>query len=624
MPPHAAPDDEVMGRVYDARLARRLLAYVGPHRGVVAAAVLLLCVEGGLQLVGPALTRRVIDVALPARDAGVVAASAGLFALTLVLQFAAGYGETVLTGLLGQRVMRDLRTELFARLQRLPVAFYDRNPVGRLVTRVTSDVEALNELFTAGVVAGLGDLFTLVAIGAMMLVVDWHLALAAFAVMPFVLLASRLFQTRVRGAYREIRTRLARINAFVQERLTGLRVVQLFGREPAERARFRRLNDDHLDAHLRSIRVYALYFPAIEVLTTVALASLIVAAASRVGAGTLTVGTVAAFLQLVRRFFQPLQDLSEKFNILQGAMAASERIFALLDEPLEASTTRDARRATSAPSARADGAARRASRVEGVTVEFDDVWFTYADPAAPDPQWVLRGVSFRVEPGETLALVGHTGAGKTTVVSLLLRFYEPQRGRILVTGPDGTPVDVRDLPLDELRGRIGFVQQDIFLFAGDVASNVRLGAPLTDDEVAQAAARVGADRVVERLPGGWRHQLGERGASLSVGERQLLAFARAVAADPALLVLDEATSAVDSEAEARIQAALHALMRGRTTIAIAHRLSTIVAADAILVMHHGQVVERGRHAALLARDGLYARLYRLQVAQAAEASRSAA
>ena len=610
-----APDDETLGRVYDARLARRLLRYVRPYRRLVVGAVLLLCIEGGVQLVGPALTRQVIDVAIPAGDAGMVRTAAMLYALSLLLQFTAGYGETVLTGLLGQRVMRDLRTQLFGHLQRLPVAFYDRSPVGRLVTRVTSDVEALNELFTAGVVAGLGDLFTLVAIGVMMLTVDWQLALASFAVMPFVLIASRIFQTRVRTAYREIRTRLARINAFVQERLTGLRVVQLFGRQEAERARFQRLNDDHLDAHLRSIRVYALYFPAIELLTTVALASLIVAAASRVGAGTLTVGTVAAFLQLVRRFFQPLQDLSEKFNILQGAMAASERIFSLLDEPVEASLVRP-----SALGARRSAEhERRASSAEGLTVEFDDVWFTYGDPEAADPQWVLRGVSFRVAPGETLALVGHTGAGKTTIVSLLLRFYEPHRGRILVDG-----ADVRELPAEVLRARIGFVQQDIFLFAGDVATNVRLGAPLTDAEVEAAAARVGADRVVRRLPGGWRHQLGERGSSLSVGERQLLAFARAIAADPALLVLDEATSAVDSEAEERIQAALATLMRGRTTIAVAHRLSTIVAADVILVMHHGQVAERGRHAALLARDGLYARLYRLQIAQAAAASRPAA
>jgi ATP-binding cassette subfamily B protein len=349
----------------------------------------------------------------------------------------------------------------------------------------------------------------------------------------------------------------------------------------------------------------------------VALAALVVAAAGRVGAGSLTVGTVAAFLQLVRRFFQPLQDLSEKYNVLQGAMAASERIFQVLDTPAapsEHGAAASARRGAPAPVR----APRAAARV-GVTVAFEDVWFAYgAAPAAGDgaradaePAWVLKGVSFRAEPGTSVALVGHTGAGKSTVVSLLMRFYEPQRGRITV---DGT--DIREMPVDELRALVGYVQQDIFLFAGDVASNIRLSAGIPDEAVRAAAARVGADRVVARLPGGYAYELGERGASLSVGERQLLAFARAVAADPAILLLDEATSAVDSEAEAAIQAALAALMRGRTTIAVAHRLTTILGADEILVMHHGQVVERGSHRALLARGGLYERLYRLQVGEA--------
>jgi ATP-binding cassette subfamily B protein len=614
----AAPDEDALGAGYDARLMRRLLAYVRPHAWLVAGAVLALCVEGATQLVGPALTRRVIDVAIPARDAGMVRAAALLYALSLAAQFGAGFAETVLTGLLGQRVMRTLRRELFAHLQRLPVAFFDRTPVGRLVTRVTGDVEALNELFTAGVVAGLGDLFTLLAISVMMLVVDWRLALAAFAVIPFVVLVSRAFQKRVRVQYRDIRARVARINSFVQERLTGLRVVQLFGRERAERARFDALNRAHLESQLKSITVYALYFPAIEVLTTVALASLLVAAAGRAGVaadapGALTVGTVAAFLQLVRRFFQPLQDLSEKFNILQAAMAASERIFGLLDTPPEA------------PPRQARALAPREARA-GVTVEFDDVWFAYdlahqavGAPAPEQPEWVLRGVSFRAEPGQTLALVGHTGAGKSTVVALLLRFYTPQRGRVLLDG-----VDVRDLSPDEVRARVGYVQQDIFLFAGTVGDNIRLSAPLSDAALDAAAARVGADRVVARLPGGWRHELGERGATLSVGERQLLSFARAIAADPALLVLDEATSAVDSEAEALIQQGLASLVRGRTTVAIAHRLSTIVDADQILVLHHGRVAERGRHRDLLARGGLYARLYRLQSVDAPDAAASAA
>lgn len=598
-------DDEALAAAYDARLMRRLLRYARPYAVLGVGAVLLLCLEGGTQLVGPALTRRVIDVAIPARDAGMIRTAALLYLLALALQFGTGYGETVLTGLLGQNVMRDLRGELFAHLQRLPIAYFDRTPVGRLVTRVTGDVEALNELFTAGVVAGLGDLFTLLAISVMMLVVDWRLAVAAFVVIPFVVLVSRIFQTKVRGTYRDIRTRVARINAFAQERLTGIRVVQLFGREPAERARFDALNQAHLKAQLRSITIYALYFPAIEVLTTVALASLLVGSAGRVGAGTLTVGTVAAFLQLVRRFFQPLQDLSEKFNILQAAMAAAERIFGLLDTPAEP----DAGVANAT-------AAHEIELARGVTVEFEDVWFAYdlahmagGAPQPEYPEWVLRGVSFRAAPGETLALVGHTGAGKSTIVALLLRFYDPQRGRILLDG-----VDVRTLPRELVRARVGYVQQDIFLFAGDVASNVRLSAPLSDAALDEAAARVGAARVVARLPGGWQHELGERGATLSVGERQLLSFARAIAADPALLVLDEATSAVDSEAEAVIQEGLASLRRGRTTIAIAHRLSTIVDAEQILVLHHGQVVERGTHRELLARTGLYARLYRLQVA----------
>jgi ATP-binding cassette subfamily B multidrug efflux pump len=601
-------EDDVLGKAYDRKLMGRLLVYTRPYRALMYGAFALLCIEGGVQVVGPLLTRRVIDVAVPARDMRVVVVSTALLLVALLTEFVTSYGQTWLTSLLGQRVMRDLRMEIFGHLQRLSVSYFDRNPAGRLITRVTSDVETLNELFTSGVVSGLGDLFTLIAISVAMLIMDWRLALASFLVIPFVVLVSGLFRKGVRDTYRDIRVRLARINSFLQERLTGMRIVQLFNQEKREAQRFDELNRSHLDANLKSITVYALYFPAIELLTSIALAILIVAGASRVHANLLSVGTVAAFLQLVRRFFQPLQDLSEKYNILQTAMASSERIFTLLDT------------VPSVPD--------RTERVEvltkgkGVEVAFEDVWFAYdlahmarqksgtAQESTP-VEWVLKGVSFTARPGETLALVGHTGAGKTTIVNLLMRFYDPQRGRITING-----VDIRTMPLEELRSLIGYVQQDIFLFAGDIATNIRLSNPLSNEEVVRAAAKVGADRIIRGFPLGYGQVLGERGASISVGERQLLSFARAVAANAPLLLLDEATSAVDSEIEAEIHAALSVLVSGRTTIAVAHRLSTIANADTILVLHHGEVAEAGTHRELLERGGLYNTLWRLQAGDA--------
>lgn len=588
--PHAEPDE----RRYDAALMRRLLQYIAPYRWLALLAVLLLLATAGLTLVGPLLTQRALDVAVPARDDALLRTLALLFLGALVLEFVLDYAQAYLTAWMGQRVMGDLRLQVFSHLQRLSVSYFDRHPVGRLMTRVTSDVETLNELFSSGVVTVFGDVFTLAAITGMMLLTDWRLALVAFAVMPVMYLSAVTFRRHVRSSFRDIRTRVARLNAFLQEHLSGLRVVQLFGREQAEAAAFAAVNRDHLQAHLRSITVYAIFFPVVEFLTSVALALLLWYGGLRVLDGTLTVGVLAAFIQLTRRFFQPLQDLSEKYNLLQSAMASSERIFQLLD---------------TAPEVRSPAAPRALAQPVRGQVAFEHVWFRYrAGAPGADEGWVLRDVSFTARPGQTLALVGHTGAGKTTILSLLLRYYDPERGRITIDG-----VDLRELDLATVRGLIGFVQQDLFLFTGDIERNLVLDSGRGPAAARQAAERVGASRFIERLPSGYGHVLGERGRSLSVGERQLLSFARALAQDPRILVLDEATSSVDAEAEAQIQRAVTELMVGRTSLVVAHRLSTILHADEILVMHHGEIRERGTHRALLAQGGLYERLYRLQL-----------
>ena len=582
-------DQDVPGGKYDAALMRRLLGYLRPYRWVATGAVLLLLAQSALALVGPRLTEQALDVAIPRRDLGLLGLLAGLYLATLLFDLLMEYGGAILTTLVGQRVMYDLRMAIFDHLQRLSVSYYDRNPVGRLMTRVTSDVETLNELFSSGVVTIFGDVFTLVAIMGMMLVIDVKLALVTFAVIPLVWLTAAIFRRRVRDAFRDIRYRLARLNAFLQERLSGMRIVQLFGREADSARRFGELNREHLSAHLRSITVYAIFFPVVEVLTSVAMALLLWYGGLRVLEGTLTVGVLAAFIQYTRRFFQPLQDLSEKFNLLQSAMASSERVFALLDEPVSVGEPAHPRPLP------------RPVRGE---VRFEGVWFRYS----PEGPWVLKDISFTASPGRTVALVGHTGAGKTTIVSLLLRFYDPERGRITVDG-----IDIRELSTADLRAAIGFVQQDLFLFTGDILHNLTLGAPISREEARLAAERVGASRFIERLPSGYGHRLGERGRNLSVGERQLLSFARALALDPRILVLDEATSSVDAEAEAQIQRAIAELMAGRTSLVVAHRLSTILHADEILVMHHGEIRERGSHRELLAAGGLYERLYQLQL-----------
>ncbi len=595
-------DEQALGRPVDRALVRRLLSYLRPYRARVALAVALLLASALLQLAGPTLTQLALDRAVPARDGRLLGLLAGLFALALVLEFAADYAQTMVTARIGQRAMLDLRLAVFGKLQRLGVAFYDRNPVGRLMTRVTSDVEALNELFTTGVVALLGDVLTLAIIMGWMLATDWRLALATFAVLPPLALFVQLFRRGMRAAYRDIRTRLARINAFLQEHLSGMRVVQLFGQETRAARGHDEANRGHLEAHLRSIAVFAWLFPVLEVLIAVALGALLISGGVRVAGGTLTIGVLAAFIQLARRFFQPMQDLAEKLNALQGAVTSSERIFQLLDEP---ETVREA------------AAPRRLPRPVRGEVAFEDVWFRYpggdgtagdGGAGTADAAWVLRGISFTARAGSTVALVGHTGAGKTTILHLLLRNYDVDRGRITLDG-----VDIRDLALADLRAAIGFVPQDIFLFTGDVRANVGLDRGLSDAVMADAVRRVGADRVLARLPAGWAHRLGERGQSLSVGERQLLAFARALAGSPAVLVLDEATSSVDAAAEEQIQRAIAELLRGRTCLAVAHRLSTVQNADEILVLHHGEIRERGTHRELLAKGGLYGALHQLQL-----------
>ena len=599
---HDGYEEEVLGKAYDARLMARLVRYLRPYRLQVAGAVILLMLASLAAVIGPYLTMIALDEAIPSNDGGQLAFLAIIYLAVTVMVFVFQYVQALVTTWLGQRVMYDLRTQIFRKLQELDLRFYDRNPVGRLMTRITSDVETLNELFSSGLVTVFGDLFMLFFIVAAMLRMDADLALVTFSVLPFVAWAAFVFRSRIRSAYRDIRHRLARMNAFLQERFTGIRVVQLFNREEADLGRFKELNSDYLDAHLRSITYYALFFPVIQQLTAVALALIIWYGGNAMIQGAVTVGVLAAFLDYARRFFRPIQDLSEKYNLLQGAMASSERIFRLLDrEP----AIQDASESRSFPED-APG-----------EIRFENVWFAYGSRREDDeesrPDWVIRDLSFTVAPGEKLAIVGHTGAGKTTIINLLMRFYEAQRGRILV---DGIPIE--QLRVRDLRERIGLVLQDIFLFSKSVDYNVRLGADdIGEDSVANALEAVGATPFVERLPEGSAQELGERGASLSVGERQLLSFARALAFDPGILVLDEATSSVDSEIEERIEEATDRLMRGRTSLVIAHRLSTVTGADRILVMHHGRLVEEGSHEELLAGDGLYRQLHELQFAGAA-------
>jgi ATP-binding cassette subfamily B protein len=570
-------DDEVLGKAYDARLMRRLLTYLRPYWRLVGVGFAAILIDTAATLAQPYLVKIAIDRYIATMQ------------------------------LIGQRIMFDLRMSIYEHLQRLDLRFYDRNPVGRLMTRVTSDVDVINDLFTSGVITVFGDFFTLLGIMAVMLWMNWPLAFVAFSVLPLIVIITQWFRRNVRDSYRVVRGWIARINAFLQENITGMSTVQLFRREALNFERFDEIDRKHRDANIESIFYYAVFYPAIEAVASLASALIIWYGGGSVLRGTLTLGALVAFLQYSQRFFRPISDMSEKFNILQSAMASSERIFKLLDEPVVV---------------RSPAAPKRWSASAKGHIVFDHVWFAYNEKRTTEDtadksssvvdnselNWVLRDVSFDVRPGERVGIVGATGAGKTTLINLLLRFYDVQRGRITIDG-----VDVRQLDLADLRGLFSLVLQDVHLFSGTITDNIRLGSQSIDDErVRRAAHAVHADAFIDRLPGGLASAVAERGSTLSVGQKQLLSFARALAFDPRVLILDEATSSVDTDTELLIRDALRVLMAGRTTIAIAHRLSTIQDMDKILVFHKGRLRESGTHQELLAARGIYFKLFELQ------------
>jgi ATP-binding cassette, subfamily B, multidrug efflux pump len=647
-------EEEVLGKAYDSRLMKRLLQYLRPYKWKVALALASIVLKAGADVLGPFLTMVAIDRYLaPAHQVPSflarwlspnpligIAQIAGIYVGLIVFSFLLDYLQIYFMQWAGQMVMFDLRSEIFRHLQRMHIGFYDKNPVGRLVTRVTTDVDALNEMFTSGVVSIFEDIFVLAGILAIMLCVNWKLALITFAVLPFIAYSTKLFRDRVRDSYRRIRVAIARINAHLQENVSGMVVLQLFNREQKAFETFSDVNEQHMEAYKDAIMAHAIYYPVVEILSSIAIACVIWFGGQDVlnhlqftqialgfgprnlplhrVTGVVTIGILVAFIQYAQRFFRPIQDLSEKYNILQSAMAAAERVFKLLDTPVEITEAA----VTKVP----DGPGR---------IEFDHVWFAYqtvpargesknrvgtaalgrpaaqnpaAGSAPSEPDWVLRDVSFTIEPGETVAIVGHTGAGKTTIISLLLRFYDVLRGAVRIDG-----VDVKDMPLDDLRRRYGVVLQDPFLFTGTIEGNIRLGTDwISDEQVRQATEDVNLADFIHNLPNSYKEEVRERGSTLSTGQKQLISFARALAHSPRILILDEATSSVDTETEFKVRDALGKMVEGRTSIIIAHRLSTIQRADKIIVMHKGQLREMGSHQQLLANRGIYYKLYQLQ------------
>jgi ATP-binding cassette subfamily B protein len=580
-------EEEALGKAYDSRLMKRLLSYLKPYRRWVVLAVVLLLIYSAVQIAVAFLTQIAIDEYIAVDDLSGLQMICLIFIGVIVVGFVAQYGQLYITQWLGQSVQHDIRMQIFSHLQRLHLGFFDRNPVGRLVTRVSNDVNVLNEMFSSGVVSIIGDIFMLVLIVGALLYYNWQLALITFVVVPFLVLATFIFRAKVREIYRKVRLKTARLNSYVQEHIGGIRVVQLFVQDERTRREFDEINTDLRDTHHRGIYYYAIFFPTVEIIGKLSLALLLYYGGFRIEAGTLTFGELVAFISLVERFYRPIRDLAEKYNILQNSMASSERIFRLLD----------------AQPAITDNPGAVAPASFAGKIEFENVWFAYKGE-----DWVLKDLSFTVEPGQTVAIVGATGAGKTSLISLLFRFYEYQRGSIKIAG-----IDLKDWPRDELRRHLALVLQDVYLFSGDFATNVRLrDEAINDTQVHSALSRVGFDRFLDELPNGIHTEVKERGSTLSTGQKQLLSFARALAHDPGILILDEATSSVDTETELLIQQALGELMKGRTSIVIAHRLSTIEKADKILVLHHGRLREEGTHEQLLQAGGIYHKLYQMQ------------
>ena len=579
----------------DGRLLLRIITYLGPYKGWVGLAFVTVMMAAFLGPLVPKLVQITIDRDIVAGDADGLRRMISILFMILVAEGLLSFVNAYMTQWIGQQAIYDLRTAVYRHIQRQSLRFFDRTPIGRLITRTTSDVESLSQVLSAGLVTIMGDLFKIIFISWFMFSLNPGLAFVTLSVMPLMLYATFWFKRKVREAYRDTRKQVARLNSFLQEHITGMRIVQLFGREEEEMTRFDSINDDHRQAHIHTIFYYALFFPIVDIVATTALGLVIWFGGLTAMSGTLTLGVLIAFIQYARRFFEPIRNLSDQFNTLQSAMAGAERIFGLLDtdesiqeidEPLEW------------------------EEVEG-RIEFRNVWFSYdpeMDRDDDDADWILKDVSFTVEPGQSLAIVGATGAGKTTIISLLLRFYDIQRGTILVDG-----FDIRMVRLTDLREHIGLVLQEVFLFSGSIRDNITLrNTALKEESIVKAARAIGASGFIERLPDTYDHEVKERGMSLSHGQRQLLSFARVLVYNPRILVLDEATSSVDTETEETIQHALETLMQGRTSIAIAHRLSTVQHADQILVMHRGQVRERGNHQELIATDGLYRTLYELQ------------